>query len=82
MFTGKHICRSFFLNKVSCAITYFHFWFSKLFLKKQPVTSDFQSNCSEKYSKSNRKTSLMEFFLSEVEDYKFTIKGLSGGALF
>ena len=57
-------------------IVYFHFLYYKLFLQKQLFTGDFQNNCSEKLSKSNRKKLVMETFFCEVGDCNFTIKGL------
>ena len=63
-------------NKVIRVIVYIHFLFYKLFLQKQLFTCGFQSNCSEKLSKSNTKTLVMETFFCEVGDCNFTIKGL------
>ena len=67
---NTHVRVSFF-NKVNRVIAYFHFWFYKLFLQKQP----FQSNCSKKFRKSNRKTPAMKFFFCDVGDCNFIIKG-------
>ena len=68
--------KSLGFNKVYRVIFYFHFLFYKLFLQKQLFTGDFQSKCSEKLSKSNRKTPAMETFFCEVGDCNLTIKGL------
>ena len=76
MITGKHQFRSLFFKKVNRVVGYFHFWFYKLFLQKQPFKSDFQSSCSEIFSKGSKKTPATEFFFGEVGDCNFTIKEL------
>ena len=53
--------RSLFLDKVNRRTVYFHFWFYKLFVERQPFTSDL-------------KTTVLEFFFIEVFDCKFTTK--------
>ena len=58
--------RSLFLDKVNRMTVYFHFWFYKLFVERQPFTSDL-------------KTTVLEFFFIEVFDCKFTTKGLHQG---
>ena len=53
-------------------MVYFHFWFHKLFLQKQPFASDLQSTCSE----DREHIYVMEISFTEVGDCNFIIKGL------
>ena len=75
LFTELRSCYRKTPNSLGVTV-YFHLWFYEIFLQKQPFTNDFQSSCSETFTKNNRKRLVMEFFISEVRVCNFTIKGL------